>query len=230
MIEKNKLYLCVGIYVKTQEEAEMEKLRNQFIDTYYHSVTSSYSMTMDGNVFLIPSYTEWKPNPVFFIGQYYMSYADNYLTDALSNQIEITEENYHNFVEFNYEITAEAQRRIDIMREKGITVSISPVAVMKEGTKKTPTYSLDDFIIKWNVWMSLLKLGNRSIYASATVNEVETQEDGILKAWKKLRLRSSLTCRVKNCIIRPKSINFGPLRRIGMRADGTYFITDSDNV
>ena len=223
MIEKNKLYLCVGAYVKTQEEIEKEKLRNQFIDTYYHSATNCYyRMTMDGNV-LTPSYAEWKPDPIFFIGQYYVSQADNYLTDALSNPIEITEENYHNFVEFNYEITAEAQRRIDIMREKGITVSISPVTVMKEETKKTPTYSLDDFIIKWNICMTLVKQGDRPIYANATVNEVETQEDGILKAWKKLRLRSSLACRVKNCVIRPKSINFGPPGRIGMRADGTYY-------
>lgn len=225
MIEKNKLYLCVGAYVKTQEETENEKLRNQFIDTYYHSVTNGYyRMTMNGNV-LTPSYTEWTPDPVFFIGQYYKSYADNYLTDALSNPIGITEENYHNFVEFNYEITAEAQRRIDIMRGKGITVSISPVAVTKEEAKKTPTYSLDDFIIKWNVCMTLMKRGDRPIYASATVNEVETQEDGIFKAWKKLRLHSSLACRVKNCVIRPKSINFGPFnpRRIGMRADGTYY-------
>ncbi len=73
--------------------------------------------------------------------------------------------------------------------------------------------------------MNLLKLGNRPIYASATVNEVETQEDGILKAWKKLRLKSSLACSVKNFIIRPKSVNFGPFNpgRIGMRADGTYY-------
>ena len=225
MIEKNKLYLCVGIYVKTQEEVEKEKLRNQFIDTYYHSVTNGYyRMTMDGNV-LIPSYIELTPDPVFFIGQYYVSQADNYLTDSLSNPIEITEENYHNFVEFNYEITAEAQRRIDIMREKGITVSISPVAVTKEEAKKTPTYSLDDFIIKWNVCMTLLKLGDRSTYANATVNEAETQEDGILKAWKKLRLHSSLACRVKSCVIRPKSVNFGPFNpgRIRMGADGTYY-------
>ena len=223
MIEKNKLYLCVGIYVKTQEEIEREKLRNQFIDTYYYS-GSSYRMIMDENV-LIPSYAEWK-SPTFFIGHYYMSQTDNYLTDAFSNPIEITEENYHNFVEFNYEITAEAQRRIDIMREKGITVSISPVAVMKEGAKKTPTYSLDDFIIKWNVWMSLPKLGDRLIYAVATVNEVETQEDGILRAWKKLRLHSSLACRIKNCIIRPKGVNFGSFNlggRFSRGTDGTYY-------
>ena len=225
MIEKNKIYLCVGAYIKTQKEIENEKLRNQFIDTYYHSVTNGYyRMTMDGNV-LTPSYVELTPEPVFFIGQYYVSQADNYLIDALSNPIEITYENYHNFVEFNYEITAEAQRRIDIMRGKGITVSISPVAVMKEEAKKTPTYSLDDFIIKWNVCMTLLKLGDRSVYTSATVNEVETQEDGILKAWKKLRLHSSLACRVKSCVIRSKSVNFGPFNpgRISMGADGTYY-------
>lgn len=221
MIEKNKLYLCVGIYVKTQEQIEKEKLRNQFIDTYY--TNGYYRMTMDGNV-LTPSYIELTPDPVFFIGQYYVSQADNYLTDALSNPIEITEENYHNFVEFNYEITAEAQRRIDIMRGKGITVSISPVAVTKEEAKKTPTYSFDDFIIKWNVCMTLLKLGDRSVYASATVNEVETQEDGILKAWKKLRLHSSLATRVRSCVIRSKGVNFAfNPGRISMGADGTYY-------
>lgn len=209
MIEKSKIYLCVGTYVKTQEEIEKEKLRNQFIDTYYYSVSNGYCMTRDGSVF-IPSFAEWRPEPIFYIGQYYTSQADGYLTDALSNQIEITEENYHNFVEFNYEITAEAQRRIDIMREKGVVVSITPVAVMRENViKSTSAYSLNDFVIKWNVCMTLLKLGDRSIYATAIVNEVETQEDGILKAWKKLRLHSSLACRIKNSVIKPKGAYFG---------------------
>ena len=221
MIEKGKTYLCVRAYIKTQEEAEREKPRNQFVDTYYYSISNGYYTTRDGSTSI---YTEWKPDPTFFIGQFYVSQADNYLTDALSNPIWITEENYHNFVEFNYEITAEAQRRIDIMRGKGITVSISPVAVMKEEAKKTPTYSLDDFIIKWRVSMTLLKLGDRLIYAFATVNKVETQEDGILKAWKKLRLKSSLACRIRNCIIRSNSVKFGPFNPgIDMRADGTYY-------
>ena len=104
-------------------------------------------------------------------------------------------------------------------------MSISPVAVTKEEAKKTPTYSLDDFIIKWNVCMTLLKLGDRSVYASATVNEVETQEDGILKAWKKLRLHSNLASRVRSCVMRPKRMYFGAFdaSRISTGADGTYY-------
>ena len=209
MIEKGKTYLCVRAYIKTQEEVEREKLRNQFVDMFYYG--NGYYPTRDERLFI----------PTFFIGQFYVSQADNYLTDSLSNPIEITEENYHTFVEFNYEITAEAQRRIDIMRGKGIAVSINPVVVTKEEAKKTPTYSLDDFIIKWNVCIGLPKLGDRLIYAIATVNEVETQEDGILKAWKKLRLKSSLACRIRNCIIRSNSVKFGPFNpsRISMEAD-----------
>ena len=199
MIEKDKLYLCVRNYVKTQLEKEREEQRNQFIDAYYYATYNSYSIDRGGNVF-IPSFCETKPNPTFFVGSFYNCVTDGYLTDSFCNPIEITYENYDTFVEFTYDITPEAQRMIDIMSAKDISISISPYATMKEEVKEHPTGTINDFVITWQVIMTLTKIRGQVAWASGAAYS-ETQEEGILKAWKSLRIRSSLACRIRESVL-----------------------------
>ena len=223
MIEKGKLYLCVRNYVKTQLEKEREEQRNQFIDAYYYATYNSYSIDRGGRVF-IPSFCDTKPNPTFFVGSFYGCVTDGYLTDSFCNPIEITEENYDTFVEFTYDITPEAQRMIDIMSSKDISISISPYATMKEEAKEHPTGTINDFAITWQITMTLTKIRGQVSWASGAAYS-ETQEEGILKAWKSLRIRSSLACRIRESVLlTEKKTSWERLNRYVQDHNGTFTV------
>ena len=204
MIQKDKFYLCVGTFYKkdpfNMDEGEdlTHATDNSFVNVYYNGgyyarPLISLSWTVgDGYYDRYYDSSVYQPDPMFRKGILYHCYEDGYLFDDCGQRVNVMPYNYENFIDIDFKIDDTTQSRIDILKNRGLEVSVTPVSQLKEGVQPNDPITLDKITISYQASMSYkIKFG----FGSGN-----TQLEAVNDAWKKLRVKSDLVRKLSNCI------------------------------